>query len=564
MIINLVIIVFVLAMAVMWSTYGLFSALLHLFAVIVSAALAFAFWELWVTKVFIGLMPAYAWGVGLILPFAVFLIAIRLTMDSLIGGNLQFPRLVNQIVGGAVGACSGILTAGIVLVGIGFLPLPHDLAGYRPYEVNSVGDVVRVEEGGQLWFGVDTIAGDFFNRLSLGAFSTSTPLAYYQPDIAKAAPVHRLAKWYDVNQSLVITPGTVSVKDEGVAIFTEDRVPGVGGDVNDYFESRRNRAAGGKLVLIQTTWEKGQEAATYDSDSILRVPPTQVRLLVNQGQGPWESTAPVGFARPDANGTMQFYRLDNNKIFASSAGFPSLDINWVFAIPNNAQPAYLMLRNTRFALPEAQDLEGRDFAGLVGPMADPEDTNVGASAAPSGNNPITTDPVGYATHKIIGIDPTNALPAKVSKNKAQGLNRSDEDGDSEIYSGSTIMGKGAGGKGNSVDRVAVSGSLTALRAEITPFTPTSIGAAEGNVQPIRFVSASGDEYFPFAYSLHMSDGRQSVRVETTDALTNNTDLPINDIKDGDRLYVYWRVPRGLTIQSYQVGGATQEINYTAP
>ncbi|MEM1028696.1 MAG: CvpA family protein, partial [Planctomycetota bacterium] len=539
--------------------------LLHLLAVIVAGALAFAFWELWVTKVFIGFMPHYAWGVGLVLPFAVFLIGIRLALDNFVGGNMQFPRLINQIFGGAVGACSGILTAGVALIGIGFLPLPHDLSGFRPYEVNSVGDVVRVEEGGQLWLAVDEMAGQFFNRMSTGAFSTSTPLAFYQPDVAKAAPVHRLAKWYDENQSLIITPDTVSVLDEGVAVFTDERIPGVGGEMNDYLEGRRNRAAGGKLVLIQTLWEKGQDSATYDTDSILRVPPTQVRLLVDNGQGPWESFAPIGFARPDANGTMQFYRTDDNKIFASAAGFPSLNINWVFAIPSNATPAYAMLRNSRFALPEARELEGRDFAPLLGPMADPADTNVGGgTVAPSGPNAITTDPVGYATHKIIGIEATNALPAKVSKNKSQSLNRSTDEGDSEIFSGQETLNKGAGGKGNSIDRVSVSGSLSPIRAEITPFTPSNAGPAQGNVQPIRFVSPNGDEYFPFAYSLHLADGRQKIRVERTDALTNNTDLPINDIKDGDRLYVYWRVPPGLTIQSYNVGGATQEINYTAP
>ena len=511
-------------------------------------------------------MPHYAGGVGLVLPFAVFLIAIRLTLDTVVGGNMQFPRLVNQIVGGAVGACSGILTAGVALIGIGFLPLPHDLSGFRPYEVNSVGDVVRVEEGGQLWLAVDEMAGQFFNRMSTGAFSTSTPLAFYQPDVAKAAPVHRLAKWYDENQSLIITPDTVSVLDEGLAVFTDERIPGVGGEMNDYLEGRRNRAAGGKLVLIQTLWEKGQDSATYDTDSILRVPPTQVRLLVDNGQGPWESVAPVGFARPDANGNMQFYRTDNGKIFASAAGFPSLNINWVFAIPNNGTPAYAMLRNSRFALPEARELEGRDFAPLLGPMADPADSNVGGgTVAPTGNNVITTDPVGYATHKIIGIEATNELPAKVSKNKAQTVSYDrDAEGDAEIRPSAGMLGKGAGNRGNSVDRIAVSGSLSALRAEITPFTPTNTGEAQGNVQPIRFVAANGDEYFPFAYSLHLADGRQDVRVETTDALTNNTDLPINDIKNGDRLYVYWRVPKGLTIQSYNVGNATQEINYTAP
>ncbi|MEO0515633.1 MAG: CvpA family protein [Planctomycetota bacterium] len=560
MIINLVIIVFVLAMAVMWSTYGLFSALLHLLVVIVAGTLAFAFWELIVNSLLIGFMPTYAWGVGLVLPFAVFLIGLRLALDNLVGGNLQFPRLVNQIVGGAVGACSGILTAGIAVVGIGFLPLPHEVAGYRPYEVNSVGDVVPTAEGGQLWLGVDSMASDFFSRLSGGAFSTATPLSHFQPDLAQQAAVHRLAKWYDPNQSLVITPGTVTVKDEGVAVFTEDRIPGVGGDVNEYLEGRRNRAAGGKLVLIQTNWQKGTDAATYDSDNILRVPPTQVRLLVDKGQGPWESVAPVGFSRKNASGAPQFYRLDNNTLFASSAGFPEIDINWVFAIPENASPAYLMLRNTRFTLPEAQDLPGRAFAPLVGSMYNPDDPNAASTIAPSDGN-ITTNPVGYATHKIVGIEETNALPKKVSKNQSQDVNYSGADGDAEILGGSGILGDRAGGKGNSVDRVAVSDSLAALRVEITPFTPTSSGAAQGNVQPIRFVDSAGREYAPFAYSLLMGDGRQRVRVESNGELTNNTDLPLNEFKSGDQLYVYWRVPRGITIASYRVGDATQQIGY---
>ncbi|MEM9419408.1 MAG: hypothetical protein AAGA25_10215 [Planctomycetota bacterium] len=568
MIINLIIIVFVIAMAVMWSTYGLFSALLHLLVVIVSGALAFAFWELWVSKVFIGFMPAYAWGVGLVLPFAVFLIVLRQVLDNLVGGNMQFPRLVNQLVGGAVGACSGILTAGITIIGVGFLPLPSNIAGWGPYEVNTVGDVVPTAEGGKLWLKVDSMTANFFNRLSVGAFATSTPLAYYQPDIAKAAVVHRLAKWYDVNQSLVISPDTVSVKEEGLVLYTDDRVPGIGGGANAYLEGRRNIAAGDKLIMVQTTWSKGDGAATYDTDSILRVPPTQVRLLVDTGQGPWESLAPIGFSRPDPNGVMQFYAINNSSIFASAAGKPSLDINWLFSLSDRAKPTYVMLRNTRFELPEAKQLDGGDFAPLVGALADPTSVNVGNSApkatASKGSTTITTDPVGYATHKIIGIEATNALPAKVSKNKAQGLSYSKEDGDAEVLSGDAIVNKGAGGGGNSVDRVAVSDSLSALRVQIAKFTPTSIGAAQSTVQPIRLVTVSGDEYFPFAYALKMSDGRQRIRVEKTDALTSNTDLPLNEMKDGDELYVYWRMERGVTIESYQIGTAIQSIDYTAP
>ncbi|MEM1107913.1 MAG: CvpA family protein [Planctomycetota bacterium] len=564
MIVNLVIIVFVLGMAVMWSTYGLFSALLHLLSVIVAGALAFAFWELWVDKLLIGFMPSYAWGVGLLLPFAVILIVVRLSLDNFVGGNMQFPRLVNQAVGGVVGACSGILTAGIALLGVSFLPLPDAVAGYRPYEVNSVGEVVPVE-GGALWLGVDQMTANFYNRLSGGAFSTSTPLSHYQPDIARASNVHRLAKWYDPNQSLVVSPDTVSVSDEGLVVFREERIPGVGGDVNEYLTGWRNRTGGpGKLVLVQTNWKKGGDAATFDGDNILRVPGTQVRLLVDTGAGPWASIAPVGFSRTNQDGVMQFYRLDNNKIFASSAGFPEIDLHWVFAVASNAQPNYIMLRNSRFALPEARDLEGRDIAPLIGTMYDPDAPNAVAVNLPASDGNITSDPVGYATHKIIEIEATNDLPKKVSKNQAQALRFSDEEGDAEVLGGSGTVGDRAGGRGNSVDRVAVSSSLSALRAQIVPFSPDNTGVAQGNVQPIRFVDKAGREYPPFGYALVMGDGRMKIRVESSGDLRNNTDLPINELKSGEKLYAYWAVPRGITLATYNVGAATQEINFRAP
>ncbi|MEM6458659.1 MAG: hypothetical protein AAF710_04640 [Planctomycetota bacterium] len=563
MILNLIIVAFVLGMAVMWATYGLFSALLHLLVVVVAGALAFAFWELWVYSLLMGVMPTYAWGVGLVLPFAVLLIGLRLAVDRLVRGNVKFPRLADQIVGGAVGATSGALTAGVAVIGIGFLPLPPAIGGVQPYEVFTDGSVAP-KEGGGLWLKVDSLAAGFYGRLSVGAFRSATPLAYYLPGPDKRAVVHRLAKFYDPNQSLVANPETVRVADEGQLIFNQDRLPGVGGEVNDYLAAQRNRVAGGPIVAVQTQWENADGTATYDGDKILRVPPTQVRLLVGRGNRPWEMLAPVGFSRPGPDGDPVFYRVNDNRIFASSAGFPNIDITWFFAVPRDAEARFLVVRNTRLPLPEARTPEPIDFARVVGPLADPDAEGGALAAGPvdTGPNAITTQPVGYTTHKVVDLQQTNELPKRISKNALTGFRTSGGDGNEALVGGQGVSGDQSGGRGNNFDAVAVSPSLRPLRLEMARHVPDSTGTAQGNQQDIYLTDTAGRRWEPFAYSLLMADGRQRLRVVDGDSLKRNTDLPLTQMRDGDRLYVYWAVPAaGITIDQYHVGEARQAIGY---
>ena len=276
MTLNLLIIAFVLAMAVMWATYGLFSALIHLLVVIVAGALAFAFWEMWVYKLLIGTMPYYAWSVGLLGPFVIWLIGLRTAADKLIKGNVQVPRLADQIAGGTLGTVSGVLTAGITVIGLGFLPIGTSLAGYRPYEVVSSGDVAPVEGGG-LWIPVESLAAGFFSRVSAGAFSTSTPLAYYMPELPRQVATFRLARHYDENQSLVASPETVGVGD--VWALAEPPITGI--DQTSAAFLQNQLSLGARLFVVDTHYKLAQGTATYDTDSILRVPPTQVRLAVD-------------------------------------------------------------------------------------------------------------------------------------------------------------------------------------------------------------------------------------------------------------------------------------------
>ncbi|MEL7087582.1 MAG: hypothetical protein AAGL98_03940, partial [Planctomycetota bacterium] len=479
MILNLIIVAFVLGMAIMWATYGLFSAFLHLLVVIVSGALAFAFWELLTYELLMGFMPLYAWGVGLVAPFAVFVIVFRVVLDKYVKGNMQFPGLADQIVGGAMGACSGILTAGVALIGIGFLPLPPAIAGWQPYEVQSDGTVVPAP-GGKLWISVDTMAANFFGRLSNGAFhpASSTPLAGYLPHVDQQAGVSRLAKFYDANQSVVASPGTVTAT--AVLTFAGEAVPGAEPVVNDYVVGSLKTTGSpglGRLVAVQTNWKK-EGGATYDTDSVLRVPPTQIRLhVIADGVG-GRLLAPVAFAKQNAGGVTEFFRVIDNQTLASST-FPEENITWFFAAPAGTRPNFLLARNTRVALPAAADAgDGQALAPLLGQLYDP--TNSAAAATnvqPTGEGAVTAEPVGYTTHKALAIAQTNRLPTKVSKNQAQAFGYSE---DGEINRGSGVLGKGASGGGNNVDRFSLSEALRPIRLQIGPHTPPPGGQAVGN------------------------------------------------------------------------------------
>ena len=562
MILNLIIVAFVLGMAVMWATYGLFSAFLHLLVVVVSGALAFAFWELWVYKLLMGYAPLYAWGVGLVVPFATFVIVFRVLLDKFVKGNMQFPRLADQIVGGALGACSGILTAGVALIGIGFLPLPPAIAGWQPYEVQSDGAVVP-RPGGKLWISVDTMAAGFFNRLSTGAFhpASNTPLAGYLPDVDLQAGNSRLGKTYDPNLSVVASPGTV--KALAASTFSGEAIPGVDAVINEYISGKLKTTGGpglGKLVTVQTEWTKGDGGATYGTDNVLRVPPTQIRLHVIADEGTGQLLPPIAFAKKDANGTAEFYRVIDNQILASSLFDPD-QITWFFAMPGEAKPNFLSVRYTRVELPAAtDDGDGAALAASIGRLYDP--TNSAAAQAPvrtqpAGENAVTTEPDGYTTHKAYAIEQSNSLPSKVSKNKAQAFGY---DG-TEITSGSGILGKGTSGGDNNVDSFSLSGAMRPIRLQIGPHTPPPGGTPVGNQQEVYLTDGRGSTYYPYAYALTMSDGRQKAGINLKSEFRYNTDLPINEIRGEEKLFIYFRVPPTVTIQSYHIGPTTQAIGF---
>lgn len=225
-VLQLIILLFLLGMVALWATYGFFSAFIQLIVVIAAGVFALAVWEP-LTFFLLGRMPAYAHGVGLLAPFALALIVLRVAFDYFCRMNLHLPHLADQIGGGLCGLLAGILAFGMFLNGANFLPIERGAMGYEPYTMQ--GNEVEPNPKGQFFtfLRVHEWSAGFYTFLSGGAMSpTGGPgLVDVRPDLAKRAELYRVP--VDTNQMKSAHPETVEVTGVYAIPATEDAIKGM-------------------------------------------------------------------------------------------------------------------------------------------------------------------------------------------------------------------------------------------------------------------------------------------------------------------------------------------------
>ena len=561
MIANLLIVGFLLAMAYWWSTQGLFSAFLHLVLSIVAGSLAIAFWEplAYTLLKLTPILAPYAWGMSLLLLFIVCFGVLRMLGDNLVPKNVHFMGIISQIGGGLCGVAAGIIISGLTLIGLGFLPLGISLAGYQPLQISADGQIT--ESDSSLWVGVDRMAANVFTGLSRGAFSSATPLAEYHPDFARSAVLFRLR--LDENASVIAVPGSVVLENAYSQPTAKARTLqglnlGVADALGDALKQDTFR-----LVVVDTLWRM-TPSGTYDSDSTLRVPSTQIRLGVQTPgtiAGQTQLIAPIAFAREEnaQTGERYFYALDSDRRYASSTN-QEQRIAWVFMIPEELEPKFLAARNLHFALPADLEQEPEKIVQLLGepvPVAQPE----GEPGLPDG---MVGDREGIrANHTAANIQVSNQLPRPISTNEVVGIRHQD---------GAVVSGKGTAkqsvgslSKTTRLNSVYQPGHLRTVRLEIQPDQARSLlgaaRAAAASLQGVWLEDDRGNRLYPIGYAWMKSSGEQEVMVNPDQPIRSARELPAREMSSGDQLYLYFRATPGVTITSYQIGESTrQEIS----
>ncbi|MEE9211609.1 MAG: CvpA family protein [Phycisphaeraceae bacterium] len=567
MLANVLIILFLALMAYWWGVQGFFSALLHLLLVIVCGAIAFALWEPLAEGLLLPAIGQLAWGVALLGPFALLLIISRTVMDMLVRKNVQFSHLINLICGGVCGLLAAVLTAGIVLIGLGFMPLSASLAGYQPLAVNADG-TVGPNPDSRLWVRVDHHAAGFFTRVSGGAFYpwSGHPMTLYRPDLAHQAALFRMSKHYDENASLIATHDSVRV---GTVYAHETPLEGLPAPVAEALNRQGIRNAGKRIVIVDTEWQKKQDG-TFDSNT-LRIAPTQIRLITHatqRGHTVAHLHPPVGFARTisrpktaneaeQAPDPRRFTPIDNGQV-AANDNRPQQKIAWVFVVPtaDNETPRFIQLRSLRFDLPKSMNTEPAAVIAAIGAMQveqkvqpdQPLPSTVGTVGRRRGSGP----PAGHKAERIVRTD---TLPRSFSKNRASGFRFVN----SAVHSGSQQVPPTEGhiGQKTKVDSVYHSDDFDMVRLQVEKdLAMSTLGAAitaAKALQPIWLEDNFGDKWYPLGYVLLKDNGTQRVNIDPDNPIMHAKQLPFWDMGANDEMYLYFAVRKGITITSYNIG-----------
>ncbi len=566
---NIVILLFILAMAYFGTVYGLFSAFMHLLVVIAVGAMTFALWEPITLGLLMGYVPLIAWTLGLIVPFGVLLLVCRMVVDKLVPRDAQFMSLVNTLLGAFCGILSGILTSGIVIIGLGFMPFTADLGGFQPYTIGGGGVVMERGEG-DLWIPVHRITANFYSGLSAGAFATSTPMALYMPKLEEQMVTVRMRP---DGVSTVAAPNAVKVTGAAVAeakALTEANadpavVQALGADFN---------RPGYKLVLIDTEWEKVE--GTSDGDRAIRLPATQVRLVTmddTDGREVIDLVGPIGFSKSQGDSRV-FYPYDSDAVMAFSTA-PNSSFTFAFLVPNGADASSLVIRKLRLNLPEGEDIKtvaGEVLASLGSPaVPEPEGEDGPNSTGTTANNntgqTTVSDRNGMrAGTFVLGLDITNKLPGgAVSKNASTGLSYEDSDAGALIVTGST--GSARKTQGNVGQRSKVIGfnipsHEAMVRVRIEPDQAVSLfGSARASaaaLNPIFLEDTNGNKWFVSAWVWLKDNKDQEIHYDAFQTVRSAKELPISQMNKGDEFYLYFTVTKPVSLTSYNIGEVTDQ------
>jgi len=541
MILNLLVIAFILAMAYWWGSQGLFSALIHLICTLVAGALAFGLWEWLAVSYLLNTMPEFAWGVALIVPFALFLLLLRTPIDMLVPGNVQFPQIVNLIVGGALGAVAGGLTAGLVVIGFLFTA-PVDMT-YRPYQVQ--GDRISPDES--LWIAVDRMAADVFAALNdnaLASMLADQSFSDRHPHLLQSASMFRQVS-----------------RPHARSAISADHV-----QVTDYFLVSRDKQEanpalaeyGGRVHIVTTTItlkDESGDAGAADGDNIFTATRAQAPLIHTAAGGEPEFALPVGFVVLETFGD-----LTTEGFVRSEPVTRQQTLHWIYALPGGSDPHAFRLKQIYKPLPEQtrgperidQWLNEIDWE-WTRPTEDADDR------PDMGEHQGTHTPVEGMTVRV-----SNEIGGTINKNSMTGADF-DENNAIRRAVGTYTLSRAS--PSLRIDRIARPQTTRIVQIEVTADRAGSLFGrameAAGALQPPELVRRDGRTYSAFGWMKWINSERVELSIDVNGTVRR---IPpeIAQMPDNQRAVLFFLVPRGSELTEFRFGGASQqELNITA-
>jgi hypothetical protein len=516
-VLNLIIIALAGLIAYWWANQGLFSALLHLLCVIAAGAIALGTWELVAVNLTLrGGFEEYAWGVTLMGLFIISLVVLRVAMDRLVPANVDLPHWANLAFGGILGAGAGIITMGIFLISAGMLQSDTELFNFRGWARSRGGQVTQIDS---LWLPMHRWTNNFYDLLSVGSFRAGRPLKQYHPEIWKHAQ-SLVRDGYENKGRLVgktaINPAAVQVKN--------------------LFNVNNQRYA----------VELSFDAKAFDNGTMLTLSKSQIKLI-GDVRGTTRK-APVAY--PDAwsqetSAAPGRFLFDDRSHYVTSVPArqsASVVIEFPAAELQNTQPRFLMIKGTRFTLPQAKP-GGADLAATLSETSTSGSTTVDASARPIPDTDLTI---------------SHLIPVQIGTNRMPGtLERSEEN-----Y---LTSGRGTSRKGQErppralrIQGIEQPADTCVLQLDVSRGKVCDVEAARtrsGETATPVLVDSNGQTFKPIGYILDRGD-EVEIFLNPSVPISALNELPSLPTAGTHTLRLVFRVTKGVTIAGFKVGDQT--------
>jgi len=536
-----IVIALVLLIAYWWANQGFFSAILHFVAVVCAGAIALAVWEPLVVGLFLNntFFDHYAWGLTLVGVFGISLLVLRVAFDKLAPANVQIPRWADLTFGGALGAGSGVLTVGILIIGIGFVQSASEFMSFKGYSRDNK-EITYVHEGEsqKLWLPAHTWTARFFEFLSAGSLRPDfegIPLRQVNPNLDEQA-LSLIRDTYEYGSSRITLPPDsvqiLSTRQTDNAVFVDFSV----------------------------------DHKAFDHASMFVMSNSQIRLLgyengdVTNG---WVSVAfPVRWTQQVAaeaalgttGGELSIKTIEFDDVshyMTSVAGQQSATFQVEFPrgfgerqLHRDAVPKFVQIKGVRFPLPAVEDVEGQ----VAGRLAD------SGYRTEVPDNP--TAPMDAANAFIQVRD--DVRPMNVSVNFLTGKIEHIE---RYLYEGEGTFNR-TGSRPNRDNRVlgihAADGTLIVQvdvsRSGLADIYGPARETAGESAAPV-LVDSNMNVYRPIGYIVDRP-GKIDLKLTPTRPIESLTELPHLPTSGANKMRLIYQVTANMTVTSFRIGDET--------
>jgi len=607
--VNLALLALVGLIAYLAAAQGLFTALLNLLVTLLAGTLAFALWEpvagyLLPRQMVLFGMPAaeVAWGVGLLGPFALILLGLRYLVDKLVPGNVDLPYLVNFFAGGFVGFCTGVLTAGVLMIGLQFISQfspklwPAEAGTVGPAieeaaeKLRERGDewvvhasshgVIAHNRGGEFvyvpptefWLPVDRMAASVYSGLSAGVFYpfSGNALAELHPNLADEATLFNVVGLPSARPGArrTIAPRSADITAAYTTALAEydKQLPDKLGIQLDNKE---------QIVVVET--EILSNVGSIDPDNVFTAVASQALLL----HRPEDDGASEMYAVPPA-GYIQRGELSYPSLASPVRSRPQQDetIRWVYVIPSDNVPRQMRLKSTRFELPEMSGLQlvqVNDWLTATKPAfaaSDPADPGAPGDDGDSPFfDPMQQQDMGPREGTTAGaegdmISVSDSLPYTLSRNRLQMNNVRVED--NAIVSGQAQVRyerRQSIGANLAVTKIHTPSNMATVQVNIDKKVAESLfGQAMATAQlttPPELLAASGDTYQAIGF-MRYTNSDFHINLDPTQRVRSLQQTGIQRLRDDETLALIFQVARDTQLLRFRIGRQEQRVNVQVP